>query len=69
MPTIQVCKGSIVTNYKSNEQFVFITFMKYTTYLPIQVWKNGEKRGEVIGGQKAWLVVDEVRDMVQKHLR
>uniref|UniRef100_A0A0C9S801 TSA: Wollemia nobilis Ref_Wollemi_Transcript_7075_640 transcribed RNA sequence n=1 Tax=Wollemia nobilis TaxID=56998 RepID=A0A0C9S801_9CONI len=33
----------------------------------IQLWRNGKAEAEVIGGHKAWLVVDEVRDMIQKH--
>ncbi|XP_024536983.1 thioredoxin-like 3-2, chloroplastic [Selaginella moellendorffii] len=32
----------------------------------IQLWRNGEKQGEVIGGHQAWLVLDEVRDMLKK---
>lgn len=31
----------------------------------IQLWKNGEKHGEVIGGHKAHLVVNEVREMIE----
>ncbi|XP_057853168.1 thioredoxin-like 3-1, chloroplastic [Cryptomeria japonica] len=34
----------------------------------IQMWKNGEMQAEVIGGHKAWLVVDEVRDMIKNSL-
>eukprot|EP00250_Pteridium_aquilinum_P000295 c10327_g1_i1 orf=127-699(-) len=34
----------------------------------IQLWKDGEKCDEVIGGHKAWLVIEEVREMLQKHL-
>ncbi|KAF6165506.1 hypothetical protein GIB67_015829 [Kingdonia uniflora] len=34
----------------------------------IQVWKDGEMKEEVIGGHKAWLVIDEVREMIQKHI-
>ncbi|XP_040376240.1 thioredoxin-like 3-1, chloroplastic [Oryza brachyantha] len=33
----------------------------------IQLWKDGEWAAEVIGGHKAWLVMDEVREMIQKH--
>lgn len=33
----------------------------------IQLWKNGKKQAEVIGGHQAWLVIDEVREMIQKH--
>ncbi|PON56325.1 Thioredoxin [Trema orientale] len=32
----------------------------------IQIWKDGEMKEEVIGGHKAWLVIDEVREMVKK---
>uniref|UniRef100_A0A5B7BKG2 Putative WCRKC thioredoxin 1 isoform 1 n=1 Tax=Davidia involucrata TaxID=16924 RepID=A0A5B7BKG2_DAVIN len=34
----------------------------------IQLWKNGEMKAEVIGGHKAWLVIDEVREMIQKYV-
>ncbi|XP_030453035.1 thioredoxin-like 3-1, chloroplastic [Syzygium oleosum] len=32
----------------------------------IQLWKDGEMKEEVIGGHKAWLVIEEVRQMIQK---
>ncbi|XVE75740.1 hypothetical protein DITRI_Ditri12bG0117000 [Diplodiscus trichospermus] len=32
----------------------------------IQVWKDGEMKEELIGGHKAWLVIEEVRQMIQK---
>ncbi|KAI3508692.1 hypothetical protein L1887_23704 [Cichorium endivia] len=31
----------------------------------IQLWKDKKKHGEVIGGHKAYLVVSEVRDMIE----
>lgn len=34
----------------------------------IQLWKDGEMKAEVIGGHKVWLVIDEVREMIQKHI-
>ncbi|WCJ34036.1 Thioredoxin-like 3-1 chloroplastic [Euphorbia peplus] len=34
----------------------------------IQLWKDGEMKAEVIGGHKAWLVVEEVREMIQKFI-
>ncbi|KAJ3695957.1 hypothetical protein LUZ60_001334 [Juncus effusus] len=34
----------------------------------IQIWKDGEFKAEVIGGHKAWLVMDEVREMIQKNI-
>jgi hypothetical protein len=34
--------------------------------LPLmQLWKNKEKVGEVIGGHKAWMVMDEIREMIK----
>lgn len=32
----------------------------------IQLWKEGEMKAEVIGGHKAWLVIEEVKEMIQK---
>lgn len=34
----------------------------------LQLWKDGEMKAEVIGGHKAWLVVDEVREMIKKFI-
>ncbi|XP_010257496.1 PREDICTED: thioredoxin-like 3-1, chloroplastic isoform X2 [Nelumbo nucifera] len=34
----------------------------------IQVWKDGEMKEEVIGGHKAWLVIEEVKQMIQKYI-
>ncbi|KAK1312963.1 hypothetical protein QJS10_CPA06g02252 [Acorus calamus] len=34
----------------------------------IQLWKDGEMKEEIIGGHKAWVVVDEVREMIQKNI-
>ncbi|GKV25858.1 hypothetical protein SLEP1_g35238 [Rubroshorea leprosula] len=34
----------------------------------IQLWKDGEMKEEVIGGHKAWLVIEEVREMIKKFL-
>ncbi|KVI06794.1 thioredoxin-like 3-2, chloroplastic [Cynara cardunculus var. scolymus] len=31
----------------------------------VQVWKNSKKQAEVIGGHKAYLVVNEVREMIE----
>ncbi|KAH6767883.1 hypothetical protein C2S52_018866 [Perilla frutescens var. hirtella] len=32
----------------------------------IQMWKDGEMKAEVIGGHKAWLVIEEVREMIKQ---
>nr|GLL36530.1 thioredoxin-like 3-1, chloroplastic [Ipomoea trifida]GMD46360.1 thioredoxin-like 3-1, chloroplastic [Ipomoea batatas] len=34
----------------------------------ISLWKDGEMKAEVIGGHKAWLVIEEVREMIQKFI-
>ncbi|XP_068660688.1 thioredoxin-like 3-1, chloroplastic [Aristolochia californica] len=34
----------------------------------IQIWKDGEMVEEVIGGHKAWMVIDEVKEMIQKYV-
>ncbi|KAK9157146.1 hypothetical protein Scep_003720 [Stephania cephalantha] len=34
----------------------------------IQLWKDGEMKEEIIGGHKAWIVIDEVREMIQKYV-
>ncbi|XP_054784218.1 thioredoxin-like 3-1, chloroplastic [Prosopis cineraria] len=34
----------------------------------IQLWKDGEMKAEVIGGHKAWMVIEEVREMIQKFI-
>lgn len=34
----------------------------------IQLWKDGEMKEEVIGGHKGWLVIEEVREMIQKFI-
>ncbi|KAL6138192.1 hypothetical protein ACLB2K_063477 [Fragaria x ananassa] len=44
---------------------LFHCFQKMPT---IQVWKDGEFKEEVIGGHKAWLVIDEVGEMIQKYV-
>ncbi|KAK1307477.1 hypothetical protein QJS10_CPA10g01903 [Acorus calamus] len=31
----------------------------------IQLWKDGKKQGEVIGGYKSWLVINDVREMIE----
>ncbi|CAL9771962.1 unnamed protein product [Musa acuminata subsp. burmannicoides] len=34
----------------------------------IQLWKDKEWKDEVVGGHKAWQIIDEVREMIQKHI-
>jgi len=34
----------------------------------LQLWKDGEMKEEVIGGHKGWLVIEEVREMIQKYI-
>ena len=71
MPTIQVCVCP------SKFFFIFLNFLDFSESDPkenlqtdcknlLQLWKDGEMKAEVIGGHKAWFVVDEVREMIQK---
>ncbi|CAM0943086.1 unnamed protein product [Alopecurus aequalis] len=32
----------------------------------IQTWSGSQKRGEVIGGHKSWLVIDDVQKMIEQ---
>ncbi|XP_051191693.1 thioredoxin-like 3-2, chloroplastic [Lolium perenne] len=32
----------------------------------IQTWSDSQKQGEVIGGHKSWLVIDDVRKMIEQ---
>lgn len=31
----------------------------------IQLWRDSQKQAEVIGGHKAWLVIDDIRRMIE----
>ncbi|KAJ6870643.1 thioredoxin-like 3-1 [Populus alba x Populus x berolinensis] len=56
---------SFLTSPLSN--FMFILWGPSSQKMPtIQLWKDGEMKAEVIGGHKAWLVIEEVREMIQK---
>ncbi|KMZ58398.1 Thioredoxin-like 3-1, chloroplastic [Zostera marina] len=35
----------------------------------IQLWKDGEMKEQVIGGHKAWLVIEETKEMIKKYYR
>lgn len=69
MPTIQV---SLTTadNSKTNKMLKHESTYRSNMlwdYL-LQIWKDGEMKEEVIGGHKAWLVLEEVREMVKKYV-
>ncbi|KAL0888453.1 hypothetical protein Bca101_012436 [Brassica carinata] len=34
----------------------------------MQLWKEGEMQEEVIGGHKGWLVIEEVRELINKYV-
>lgn len=38
--------------------------LKFNNFV-LQLWKDGKKQGELIGSHKAYLVVDEVRQMIE----
>lgn len=69
MPTIQV---SLITADISKTNKLLRYKLSYRpnifwNYL-LQIWKDGEMKEEVIGGHKAWLVLEEVREMVKKYV-
>jgi len=41
-----------------------VTRAEVTKMPTIQLWKNKEKAGQVIGGDQAWLVMDKIRGML-----
>lgn len=68
MPTIQVS-----SKFKPILYITFTIFVKRINLFFVlgiksgmQLWKDGEMKEEVIGGHKAWLVIDEVRAMIIK---
>lgn len=68
MPTIQVtsylfAQALHLSLYGWNSEFL----MMMLAPIHFQLWKDGEWKEEVIGGHKAWLVMDEVREMIQKY--
>ncbi|MCL7025055.1 hypothetical protein MKW94_028449 [Papaver nudicaule] len=38
---------------------------KLVNHAGVTLWKDGKKQAEVIGGHKAYLVVNEVREMIE----
>ncbi|KAL5569372.1 hypothetical protein UlMin_025947 [Ulmus minor] len=42
-----------------------VTHAGVTKMPTIQLWKDGKKQAEVIGGHKAYLVINEVREMIE----
>jgi len=37
-----------------------------TVLCPVQLWSDSQKQDEVIGGHKSWLVIDDVRRMIER---
>ncbi|KAK3030802.1 hypothetical protein RJ639_037183 [Escallonia herrerae] len=65
VPQALVKRGNISVHILLTLMFLWtLSAQKMPT---IQLWKDGEMRAEVIGGHKAWLVLDEVREMIQKY--
>ncbi|KAK7396309.1 hypothetical protein VNO78_17221 [Psophocarpus tetragonolobus] len=68
----------LATEYHNKVKFYYVDVNKVPQTLvkrgniskmpTIQLWKDGEMKAEVIGGHKAWLVTEEVREMIQKFL-
>ncbi|CAI9264639.1 unnamed protein product [Lactuca saligna] len=49
----------------NNVPYKLVVHAGVTKMPTIQLWKDSKKHGEVIGGHKAYLVVSEVRDMIE----
>ncbi|RVW30796.1 Thioredoxin-like 3-1, chloroplastic [Vitis vinifera] len=63
------CSLSLIKFYSVDVNNVSQALVKRgnITKMPtIQLWKDGEMKAEVIGGHKAWIVIDEVREMIKK---
>ncbi|XP_048426463.1 thioredoxin-like 3-1, chloroplastic isoform X2 [Pyrus x bretschneideri] len=59
----------LAAEYDTKVKFYYVDVNKVPQALVkrgnISVWKDGEFKAEVIGGHKAWLVLEEVREMLQ----
>ncbi|CAJ1908146.1 unnamed protein product [Sphenostylis stenocarpa] len=62
----------LAAEYHTKAKFYYVDVNKVPQTLVkrgnISLWKDGEMKAEVIGGHKAWLVTEEVREMIQKFL-
>ncbi|XP_029126803.1 thioredoxin-like 3-1, chloroplastic isoform X2 [Cajanus cajan] len=60
----------LAAEYHNKARFYYVDVNKVPQTLVkrgnISLWKDGEMKAEVIGGHKAWLVIEEVREMIQK---
>ncbi|KAK4413056.1 Thioredoxin-like 3-1, chloroplastic [Sesamum alatum] len=60
----------LAAEYDTKLKFYYVDVNKVPQALVkrgnISIWKDGEIKGEVIGGHKAWLVIEEVREMIQQ---
>lgn len=54
--------GKCSTHLISLITYLRILFESCSCFL--QLWNSSKKQAEVIGGHKAWLVIDEVREMI-----
>jgi hypothetical protein len=56
--------------YTSNAFFCPIYVICYAELVQkmpsIQLWSDSQKQAEVIGGHKSWLVIDDVRRMIDQ---
>uniref|UniRef100_A0A7C8Z4P6 Thioredoxin domain-containing protein n=1 Tax=Opuntia streptacantha TaxID=393608 RepID=A0A7C8Z4P6_OPUST len=69
MPTIQVSLLNLTWPFRINaSKEDNVTAILWWLLLFSQLWKDGEMKAEVIGGHQVWLVIDEVREMIEKHI-
>jgi len=62
MPSIQVQLGLVAYFMVS----ILLLSILRTVLCPVQLWIDSQKQDEVIGGHKSWLVIDDVRRMIER---
>jgi hypothetical protein len=43
-----------------------IVYPEVVVSCSVKTWSDSQKQGEVIGGHKSWLVIDDVRKMIEQ---
>lgn len=63
MPTIQV------STFMFYLKIYYILLCQWLKIFFLQLWRDSKKQGEVIGGHKAYLVINEVQEMIENECR
>lgn len=62
MPAIQV-QVKLVSFFMVS---ILPLYILRLVFYPVQLWNDSRKQAEVIGGHKSWLVIDDVRRMIEQ---